>query len=115
MDESSLQPSSIWRKFAISSYNSLGDGWIEHCTGYITTDYEAQQNPIDEGTEARGEAKDWEEMLQVATERCVSPFEIDDVYDNLVSEAPPKMKGKSASHFHARMYLKWILCLGLFS
>lgn len=84
-DESSIQPSSVWRKFAISSFNPLGEDWIEHCTGYIAVDYEAPSNPIDQGKEAEEEALDWQRILQAANETCVVPVKFEDVYENLVT------------------------------
>jgi acyl transferase domain-containing protein/SAM-dependent methyltransferase len=85
MDESSLQASKVWRKFTMSSYNPLGEDWIEHCTGYITIDYEAPQNPIDDGFEAREEARHWDDQLSDVKAKCIVPIEINDVYDNLVT------------------------------
>ena len=85
MDESSMQASKLWHRFSMSSYNPLGENWLENCTGYITIDYEAPQNQIDNGLEAREEALRWERKLRGVKARCVVPTEIDDIYDNLVT------------------------------
>ena len=85
MDESSLQASKVWHKFTMSSYNPLGEDWIEHCTGYITIDYEAPQNPIDDGLEASEEARRWDDQLYNVKAKCIVPIEINNVYDNLVT------------------------------
>lgn len=84
-DESSLQASSLWRKFVMSSYNSVSEDWTEHCTGYIAVDYEVPENPIDQGLEAVEETKAWDAKLALAEELCVTPINIDDTYDNLVT------------------------------
>lgn len=85
MDEASMQPSQIWSRFAISSYNPVGDDWIEHCTGYISIEYEAKINPIDNGLEGICEAAKWREMLNKTYEQCRSPMDINSIYDNLVT------------------------------
>ncbi|EED14251.1 polyketide synthase, putative [Talaromyces stipitatus ATCC 10500] len=85
MDEASMLPSQIWSRFAISSYNSVGDDWIEHCTGYISTEYEAKANPIDNGREASCEAAKWRETLDTTFRQCRSPMDINSIYDNLVT------------------------------
>lgn len=85
MDESSLQASKVWHKFVMSSYNPLGEDWIEHCTGYITLDYEVPQNQVDNGLEAREESLRWERQLHHVKAKCIVPIDIDDVYDNLVT------------------------------
>ncbi|GAM42162.1 hypothetical protein TCE0_043f15878 [Talaromyces pinophilus] len=85
MDEASMQPSQIWKRFAISSYNTVGDDWIEHCTGYISIDYEAKINSIDNGREASCEAAKWRETLNKTYEQCRSPMDINSIYDNLVT------------------------------
>jgi SAM-dependent methyltransferase len=86
MDESSLWGSSVWKKFQISSYNPLGEGdWIEHCTGYISVDYETSPGPVDAGRESVAEAAKWKETLEDVKQRCVVPFDIDSTYDNLIT------------------------------
>ncbi|KAL3426456.1 beta-ketoacyl synthase domain-containing protein [Phlyctema vagabunda] len=85
MDESSLWGSAVWKRFQISSYNPIGDDWLEHCTGYIATDYEVVSGPIDNDREARAEVLRWEEQWKAANERCVVPVDIDGTYDNLVT------------------------------
>ena len=85
LDESSLQASSVWRKFTFSSYNPAEDGWLEHCTGYIAVDFEAAENPIDLGKEAREEAAVWKRTMRQVSERCVVPIDTSDLYDNLVT------------------------------
>ena len=84
-DESSIQPSALWRKFIISSYNPVGDDWIEHCTGYIAVDYETAPGAVDAGLEAREEASVWQRALSTAKERCTVPMDTDGLYDNLVT------------------------------
>lgn len=85
MDEASMQPSQIWNRFAISSYNIVGDDWIEHCTGYVSLEYEAKTNPIDNGREASCEAAKWRETFNKTYEQCQSSMDIDSIYDNLVT------------------------------
>ncbi|KAK5957266.1 Type I Iterative PKS [Knufia fluminis] len=84
-DESSLQASSVWRKFSLSSFSTVNEDWTEHCTGYIAVDYEEAENPIDEGHEAREEASGWARRLEVVDASCTVLVDIDDVYDNLVT------------------------------
>ncbi|KAH8815396.1 iterative type I polyketide synthase [Xylogone sp. PMI_703] len=84
-DESSIQPSALWKKFIISSYNPIGDDWIEHCTGYIAVDYETTPGPIDAGREAKEELFMWERALFAAKERCSLPVDTQSLYDNLVT------------------------------
>jgi SAM-dependent methyltransferase len=84
-DESSIQPSALWKKFAISSYNPVGEDWIEHCTGYIATDYETAPGPVDAGLEAREDAGMWQRTLMLSKERCTVPIDTKGLYDNLVT------------------------------
>ncbi|KAH6699034.1 iterative type I polyketide synthase [Leptodontidium sp. MPI-SDFR-AT-0119] len=84
-DESSIQPSALWKKFVISSYNPDGDDWIEHCTGYIAVDCETAPGPIDAGLEAREEVGVWQRALVAAKERCTVPMDTQGLYDNLVT------------------------------
>ncbi|KAL7898810.1 hypothetical protein HDV64DRAFT_291566 [Trichoderma sp. TUCIM 5745] len=81
MDESSLEKSKSWRKFTVTSYNSNADDWVEHCTGYIQTQYEVLPGPIDEGLEEALEAQASKKMLQDSISRCNTPTSIN--YDNL--------------------------------
>ncbi|WPH00651.1 iterative type I polyketide synthase [Acrodontium crateriforme] len=85
MDESSTGPSFIWRKFTISSYNAVGDDWVEHCTGYIATDYETPTGPVDNGRQAREEAEDWKARLAQCERSLTVSFDINRVYENLVT------------------------------
>jgi acyl transferase domain-containing protein len=84
-DESSIQPSALWKKFVISSYNPIGDEWIEHCSGYVAVDYETAPGPIDAGLEAREEANMWLGALAAAKERCKVPMDTEGLYDNLIT------------------------------
>jgi hypothetical protein len=81
MDESSLEKSKSWRKFTVSSYNSNADDWVEHCTGYIQTQYEVLPGPIDEGLEEASEIQASKKMLQDSISRCNTSTSIN--YDNL--------------------------------
>ncbi|PTB35859.1 hypothetical protein M441DRAFT_178876 [Trichoderma asperellum CBS 433.97] len=81
MDESSLEKSKSWRKFTVTSYNSIADDWVEHCTGYIQTQYEFLPGPIDEGLEEASEVQASKKMLQDSIARCTTPTSIN--YDNL--------------------------------
>jgi acyl transferase domain-containing protein len=85
MDESSLWGSSTWRKFHVSSYNPVGDDWIEHCTGYIAADLETANNPIDEGHEQEQRKQKWAQTVENVNGRCVLPVDIEGIYDNLVT------------------------------
>ena len=84
-DESSIQPSAVWKKFAVSSYNPVGDDWIEHCSGYIAVDYETAPGPVDAGLEAQEEAALWQRNLIAARQRCTIPMDTQELYDNLVT------------------------------
>ena len=85
MDESSLWGSSTWRKFQMSSYNSIADDWIEHCTGYIAVDYETGPGPIDQGREATQEALMWKKTLEDVNQRCTIPMDMESAYDSLIT------------------------------
>ena len=85
MDESSLWGSSVWKRFQMSSYDPVGDDWIEHCTGYVAVDYETDSNLIDGGREAEAEKLSWGEILKVAHQRCIRPINFNDAYENLVT------------------------------
>lgn len=84
-DEASLQGSSIWKRFAITSYDPLADDWVEHCTGYIAIDYATPDGPIDAGREGREEAAQSARALKTARERCAAPVDIDRTYEELVT------------------------------
>ncbi|KAI5460920.1 hypothetical protein BGZ63DRAFT_445899 [Mariannaea sp. PMI_226] len=81
MDESSLENSKIWRQWRVLTYNPVGDSWVEHCTGYIATEYEVAAGPIDAGREEVFEAEASRKMLHNGVERCTAPTTIN--YDNL--------------------------------
>ncbi|UKZ52827.1 Type I Iterative PKS [Trichoderma virens] len=81
MDESSLEKSKSWRKWTVTSYNTVADNWVEHCTGYIQTQYEVAPGPIDEGLEEASEAQESKKMLKDSVECCTTPTSIN--YDNL--------------------------------
>jgi acyl transferase domain-containing protein len=81
MDESSLENSKIWKRWRVSSYNPTGTNWIEHCTGYITTEYEATPGPVDGGIEAEAEAQAWKNALKESYDRCKTPSKVP--YDDL--------------------------------
>lgn len=81
MDESSLEKSKSWKKWTVTSYNTVADNWVEHCTGYIQTEYEVSPGPIDEGLEQASEILASKKMLQDSVERCTTPTSIN--YDNL--------------------------------
>jgi len=85
MDESSLWASSTWRKFQISSYNSLADDWIEHCTGYVATDYVDAPNPIDKGREHAEECHRWEMLREASGQQCTVSLDMPALYDSLVT------------------------------
>jgi acyl transferase domain-containing protein/NADPH:quinone reductase-like Zn-dependent oxidoreductase/SAM-dependent methyltransferase len=85
MDESSLWGSSTWRNFHVSSYNPVGDDWIEHCTGYIAADLEKADNPIDEGRERQQTKQKWAHTIENVNSRCVLPVDVESIYDNLVT------------------------------
>lgn len=84
-DEASQWTSSTWNRFVVSSYDPVSDAWVEHCTGYITVEYEAKTNPIDNGREAAFEQAGWQERLQSTFEQCKTPVDIGRIYDNLVT------------------------------
>ncbi|KAL7940182.1 hypothetical protein V8C42DRAFT_363657 [Trichoderma barbatum] len=81
MDESSLEKSKSWRKWTVKSYNTVADNWVEHCTGYIQTQYEVSPGPIDEGLEEASEILASKRLLQDSVEHCTTPTSIN--YDNL--------------------------------
>lgn len=81
MDESSLEKSKVWRKWTVTSYNTVADNWVEHCTGYIQTLYEVTPGPIDDGLENASEALASKKLLQDSVDRCTTPTSIN--YDNL--------------------------------
>ncbi|KAL6812029.1 hypothetical protein J3E69DRAFT_359798 [Trichoderma sp. SZMC 28015] len=81
MDESSLEKSKSWRKWTVTSYNTVANNWVEHCTGYIQTQYEVSPGPIDEGLEEASELLASKRMLKESVERCTTPTSIN--YDNL--------------------------------
>ncbi|KEF55685.1 uncharacterized protein A1O9_08435 [Exophiala aquamarina CBS 119918] len=85
MDESSLWESSIWSRFQISSYNSLADDWIEHCTGYVATDYVGKPNHIDNGREHAEEIHKWQKLRDAAEQKCSVPLDMPALYDSLVT------------------------------
>jgi len=85
MDESSLWGSSTWRKFHVSSYNPVGDDWIEHCTGYIASDLEVSDNPIDQGREREQAKQGCKQRIEQVKGRCVLPVDVESIYDNLVT------------------------------
>lgn len=85
MDEASLQGSAIWKRFAITSYDAIDDGWVEHCTGYVATDYEAPDGPIDQGLEARAENEKSAKELAAAREKCTVPVDMNRTYEELVT------------------------------
>lgn len=81
MDESSREKSKTWRKWKVQSYNPVGDNWVEHCTGYISTEYEVATGPVDGGYENTAEVERSKTILQEAAVRCTKPASID--YDHL--------------------------------
>ncbi|PTB63211.1 polyketide synthase [Trichoderma citrinoviride] len=81
MDESSLEKSKVWRKWTVTSYNTVADNWVEHCTGYIQTQYDVSPGPIDEGLEEASEVLASKKLLQDSVHRCTTPTSIN--YDNL--------------------------------
>ncbi|KXL46852.1 MAG: hypothetical protein FE78DRAFT_30538 [Acidomyces sp. 'richmondensis'] len=85
MDESSLAPSSTWRKFIILSYNVNGDDWIEHCTGYIAVDYDIAPPPVDGGREAKEEAEAWCSFLKKSLKICNVSWDFVKQYENLLT------------------------------
>ncbi|KAL1970828.1 hypothetical protein VTN77DRAFT_2662 [Rasamsonia byssochlamydoides] len=80
-DDSSLETSKTWRRWRVSSYNPVGDNWIEHCTGYIATEYETPAGPIDCGLEDASEALASKKFLIDSFELCKTPATIS--YENL--------------------------------
>lgn len=85
MDEASLQGSAVWKRFAISSYDPIDDGWVEHCTGYVATDYAVPDGPIDEGLEAREETAASARHLASARANCTVPVDMKRTYEELVT------------------------------
>ncbi|KAI1505135.1 iterative type I polyketide synthase [Biscogniauxia marginata] len=85
MDESSLWGSAVWRRFQVSSYNPVGDDWIEHCTGYIAVDLETADGPIDNGRERKEAVTSWKKAIKDFSDRCVVPVDVESIYDNLVT------------------------------
>lgn len=83
MDESSLWGSSVWKRFQITSYNPIGDDWIEHCTGYIAVDYKTTPGPVDAGREERAEREAWKQTLREVSEICQVPVDFKKCYENL--------------------------------
>ena len=81
MDEASLQGSAIWKRFRIASYDPGSDGWIEHCTGYIATDYEVADGPIDAGKEAAAEKEVYAARLAQAKKTCHVPVDMNKSYE----------------------------------
>lgn len=85
MDEASLQGSAVWKRFAITSYDPIADGWVEHCTGYVATDYKLPDGPIDEGLEAREDIAMSARHLATAREKCTVPVDMKRIYEELVT------------------------------
>ncbi|CAH0023222.1 unnamed protein product [Clonostachys rhizophaga] len=85
MDEASLQGSAIWKRFNMSSYDAINEDWVEHCTGYVATDYETANNPIDEGLEAREEKAHLAKHLAAARETCSVPLDMSRTYEDWVN------------------------------
>lgn len=83
MDESSLWGSQTWWRFSLQSYNPATDGWIEHCTGYISVELESADGPIDEGRERRQAATISEATLKEVEGRCIVPVDVEATYENL--------------------------------
>ncbi|OIW27857.1 hypothetical protein CONLIGDRAFT_619446 [Coniochaeta ligniaria NRRL 30616] len=81
MDESSLEKSKTWRQWRVTSYNPVADDWVEHCTGYISTQYVVHTGPVDDGLEETSELAASEILLQDGLRRCTTPATIN--YDNL--------------------------------
>jgi acyl transferase domain-containing protein len=85
MDESSLWGSQVWRRFHITSYNPVGDDWIEHCTGYIAADLATLDGPIDKGRERSEAAAAWQQTVDEVKGSCIVPFDMESIYDNLAT------------------------------
>jgi SAM-dependent methyltransferase len=85
VDESSVTVSNAWRRFQISSYNTAGDDWIEHCTGYIAVEYATTTGPVDNGLEAREESATRRQGLQDAECRCQASFDMFRAYENMAT------------------------------
>jgi acyl transferase domain-containing protein len=83
--ESSTASSTIWRRFQIASYNTLGDDWQEHCTGYISIDYDVATGPIDDGREVREEAEGWRRLLLEVQARSTENWDISQAYENMAT------------------------------
>jgi NADPH:quinone reductase-like Zn-dependent oxidoreductase/SAM-dependent methyltransferase/malonyl CoA-acyl carrier protein transacylase len=83
MDESSLWSSSVWKRFQVTSYNPIGDDWVEHCTGYIAVDYKTTPGPVDAGREDQEEKKAWAESLSQISQSCHQPVDFEKSYDNI--------------------------------
>jgi SAM-dependent methyltransferase len=85
MDEASLQGSAIWKRFNMSSYDAINEDWVEHCTGYVATDYETANNPIDEGLEAREEKAQLAKHLAAARATCSAPLDMNKTYEDWIN------------------------------
>ena len=83
MDESALENSKTWMQWRVLSYNATANNWVEHCTGYIETQYEILPGPIDEGFEEACVKATSRKMLYRGLERCTTNTTIN--YDNLDS------------------------------
>jgi SAM-dependent methyltransferase len=85
MDESSMWASSTWNKFQFSSYNPVGDDWIEHCTGYVAVEYETTPGLIDQGREEEQESLRWQNLLTGVLNNCIVPVDMNNTYENIVT------------------------------
>jgi acyl transferase domain-containing protein/SAM-dependent methyltransferase len=84
VDESSVGTSAVWRRFQVVSYNPLADDWIEHCTGYVATEYETASNVIDAGKEAEMERLRWQTAWDQAEATCRTLWDFAKAYERLV-------------------------------
>ncbi|KAI5459610.1 polyketide synthase [Mariannaea sp. PMI_226] len=81
MDESSLENSKTWRQWRLTSYNPVAENWVEHCTGYISTEYEVAAGPIDNGLEQEQKLVLSQKLLKDGFDRCTTSTTIN--YENL--------------------------------
>ncbi|SMQ56221.1 unnamed protein product [Zymoseptoria tritici ST99CH_3D7] len=83
--ESSLASSTIWRRFSVTSFNPLGDEWVEHCTGCISTEYDVATGPVDNGREVQAEAERWRKSLQDAEHQATENWDISQAYESMAA------------------------------
>ncbi|KAJ6105499.1 Acyl transferase/acyl hydrolase/lysophospholipase [Penicillium capsulatum] len=73
----------LWRRFQISSHNDTTNEWIEHCVGFIATEFKPESRSFALDRESVAQAELWKTQVQDVANVCKSPIDFSRVYDNL--------------------------------